>query len=311
MESSQLEVREPHQLEVRQHNAITTARYEYSEIQMDLLFFLLSKLRPEDNTGKYELSIRELSQLTGKQYNYKYLRKATEDMGSRMFEVEDNEAYRQIWMFEGVTYVKGTGNIIFELTQKIRPFLYELKDNFTSFQLYAALNLSSKYAKRVYQITSQWKDKGVTPKMSIERLKRMLNVIDQEGNDKFYRLSSFKARVLEVATEQINANTDLQVGYELIKTGRTYTHLRFTIKRKKEQQLLLAFEHPVDDNRAAVCKRNLEELRIIRPDLVQQILSNPDLVAKVNAFVYDLRTQKIKATKNPAGLLLKTLGLVA
>jgi len=81
------------ELEIRQHNALTNARYEYTELQLDLFFFLVSKLRKDQKSDTYELNIKELSTLTGKKYDLAYLRKATEDMGSRMFEVETPERH--------------------------------------------------------------------------------------------------------------------------------------------------------------------------------------------------------------------------
>jgi len=39
-------------LEIRQDNAITTARYDYSACQLDILFYLLSKLRKDDEENK-------------------------------------------------------------------------------------------------------------------------------------------------------------------------------------------------------------------------------------------------------------------
>lgn len=53
-------------LEVRQHNALTTARYEYSETQMDIFFYLLSRLRKDQAAGVYEISVPAMSELTGK-----------------------------------------------------------------------------------------------------------------------------------------------------------------------------------------------------------------------------------------------------
>ncbi|WP_257873740.1 replication initiation protein [Hymenobacter sp. J193] len=54
------------ELEIRQHNALTNARYEYTELQLDLFFFLVSKLRKDQKSDTYELNIKELSALTGK-----------------------------------------------------------------------------------------------------------------------------------------------------------------------------------------------------------------------------------------------------
>ena len=54
------------ELEIRQHNALTNARYEYTELQLDLFFFIISKLRKDEKDTIYQLDIKELSSLTGK-----------------------------------------------------------------------------------------------------------------------------------------------------------------------------------------------------------------------------------------------------
>ncbi|RZJ93177.1 MAG: RepB family plasmid replication initiator protein, partial [Hymenobacter sp.] len=117
------------ELEVRQHNALTNARYEYTQLQLDLLFFIISKLRKGETDTVYKLDIMELSSLTGKRYNGAYLQKATADMGSRMLEVEDANEYQQLWMFQRIRYLKGQGIIEFDLTRHVLPYLFELKNN--------------------------------------------------------------------------------------------------------------------------------------------------------------------------------------
>jgi hypothetical protein len=75
-------------LQVRQHNAITQARYDYSACQLDIFFYLLSSLRKDDAPDhEYTIYLKNVEALTGRKWNYQQLREATADMGSRMFEV--------------------------------------------------------------------------------------------------------------------------------------------------------------------------------------------------------------------------------
>jgi len=217
-------------VEVRQHNAITNARYEYSEMQLDIFLYLLAKLRKDKTDGVYEVSVIEMTKLTGKKYNYQQLRLATEGMGSRMFEVSTPKSYIQLWMFQRIEYVHGTGIIEVEFTNPIKPYLFDLKDNFTSFQLYAALRLGSKFAKRIYTLCSQWKDKGQTQIFSLDEFKKMLSLIDDKGNEQFERLSDFKRYVLDASVKQINEHTDLEIGYTLEKKGRSFNSIAFRVK---------------------------------------------------------------------------------
>ena len=46
----------------------------------------------------------------------------------------------------------------------------------------------------------------------------------------------FKARVLELAIDEINAKTDITVDYEQHKKGRTITGFSFKFKQKKKTE---------------------------------------------------------------------------
>jgi plasmid replication initiation protein len=305
-------------LEVRQHNAITTARYEYSELQLDVFFYLLSMLRKDKTDGVYEIVVKDLSAMTGKEYKYGYLREATEEMGSRMFEVSTPKSYEQLWMFQRVKYVIGEGRIEIEFANPIKPYLFDLKDNFTSFQLYAALRLGSKYAKRIYALCSQWKDKGKTQTFSLDELKKMLALLDDKGNEQYKQIGQFKQFVLDESVKQINQHTDLEIGYTLQKRGRSFQNITFTVKAQPLAVVLPIKDGPakagaapagVSDAQYQNARLLLEKWNIKRADVVNQIMNSADLVQEVNKFAYELQTGKVKVEKNVAGYLLTRLGL--
>ena len=306
------------ELQVRQHNAITTARYEYSELQLDIFLYLLSMLRKDKTDGVYEIVVKDLSAMTGKEYKYGYLRKATEEMGSRMFEVSTQKSYEQLWMFQRVKYVIGEGRIEIEFANPIKPYLFDLKDNFTSFQLYAALRLGSKYAKRIYALCSQWKDKGQTQTFSLDEFKKMLALLDDKGNEQYKPISMFKKFVLDESVKQINRHTDLEVGYTLKKKGRSFNSVTFTVKAQPLAVVLPLKDGPIKAGAAPVgvsdaqhqnARLLLEKWNIKRADVVNQIINSADLVQEVNKFAYELQTGKVKVEKNVAGYLLTRLGL--
>ena len=71
---------------IYQHNVITSGRYDYSAVMLDILFMVLSSLE----VGKldYNIHVADIEAITGRKWNLKQLREATESIGSRMFEVE-------------------------------------------------------------------------------------------------------------------------------------------------------------------------------------------------------------------------------
>jgi hypothetical protein len=344
----------PRPQEIRQHNAITTSRYDFSACQLDIMFFLLASLGREDPPDKvYTIYLKDMEALSGRQWNYSQLQEATEGMGSRMFNVKQQDKIIQLWMMDKVVYVLGEGHIIIELTKSIRPYLFDLKENFTSYELESALKLTSKYAKRIYHLVSQWKDKEATQVYTLEELRYMLNLLVEEpakgkgkkgktkeiepkgletnslenreltnefsgdkepkesdkAKDLLTKVSQLRERVLDVAVAQINAHTELTIDYVLLKKGRAFDRVRFDIKHKKTAPQARSFQEPAEAGRLATASKNLDELGIMLPALRNKILQNPDSVAQLFQYVFDLKTGKVKAAKNPGGLFLTMINL--
>jgi plasmid replication initiation protein len=299
-------------LEIRQHNAITTARYEMTACEMDIVFYLLSLLRKEDRIGTfYRVKVMELQNLTGRQWNYQQFLEATSTLRTREYVFEDGKRLLQVGLLASAEYLKGEGVIELEISEKMRPYLIDLKRNFTSFRLQAAFSLSSKYAKRIYQIASQWKDKSETRVFSLHDFKIMLALKDPKGvePEQYSKVSMFQKYVLDVAVKQINQHTDLNIDYKLLKKGRSFESIQFSINQQQPQQLPLPFEHSVDDARQQSARQRLAELEIRETRLVDQILSDSAMVEELFKFCYALKTGKTKATVNPGGLFLTIIGL--
>lgn len=299
-------------VEIRQHNAITTARYEMTACEMDIVFYLLSLIKKEDERGvMYQVKVKDLMAITGREWHYNQFLEATSNLRSREYIIEDEKRILQVGLLASAEYIKGEGVIELEVSEKVRPYLIDLKNNFTSFRLHAAFSLTSKYAKRIYQIASQWKDIGESKTFSIHDFKVMLMLKDPKGKEpeQYTKLSMFKKFVLDTAVNQINANTDLKISYELIKKARSYQSIRFYINTQTPEQLPLPFDQPIENARHQNARQILDELGIKDARLIQQILSEKELTDKLFKFSYDLKTGRTKADKNAAGLLLKVLGL--
>jgi plasmid replication initiation protein len=233
-----------------------------------------------------------------------------------MLEVEDASEYQQIWMFQRIRYIKGQGIIEFDLTRHVLPYLFELKNNFTSYELAAALRLTSKYAKRIYPLCSQWKDKGETKKHDIEDFKKMLGLLDDKGNDKAARISDLKSKVLDIAVKQINEHTELHISYKLEKKGKAFKYIVFTVKPQPLAETIPFDLVPsgtapagMQQHQVENAGRLLAQLSITTPELVATILASAAHVAACNKFAHDLKTGKHAKAHSLSGLLLTILGL--
>lgn len=284
---------------IYQHNVITSGRYDYSATMMDILFMVLSSL--EVGKLEYTIHVQDIEAITGRKWNLKHLREATESIGSRMFEIDTKESLDQIWLFSRVKYLKGTGSFSIEINHHAIPYFFELKNNFTAMQLKSVLNCSSKYAKRLYGIACQWRSVG-SKRFEIEELKKMLGMIDKKGNEQFERVSDFKKFVLDIAKKQINEYTDIEIDFELKKKGRSFYWVTLHIDSRKFKQLEINFDHSVDVQKFAA-KLTAYGLTQDQADIIAQNEKEADfdtLIAELNAKV---RSGKLKMDKSVAYLV--------
>lgn len=230
---------------VKQHNAITSGRYEYTSAMLDILFMTLALIdtdKPNERT--FQIYQRDIEAITGHKWNYQQLREATEGIGSRMFEIETQKSLKQLWLFSSVEYLLGTGSFVVKVNEDAMPYFFELKNNFTMIHLKSVLSCSSKFAKRLYAIACQWRSLGYHT-FEISELKQMLGLVDKDGKEQFKQFTQFKKDVLEIAAKQINEYTDINLSYEFIKKGRSFHKVKLLINKAltKQQELPLYIDY--------------------------------------------------------------------
>lgn len=301
----------PHR-EIRQHNALTTARYEMTACEMDIVFALISMIRKDDRPGTvYSFHIQDLNALSGREWNYQRLMQSASKLRGREYHFEDEHKIIQAGVLASSVYLKGDGTLELEISERMRPYLIDLKSNFTSYHLHSVFKLTSKYAKRIYQICSQWKDIGETKPYTIDEFKIMLFLKDPKGiePEQYAKFSTLKKYVLDIAVAQINEHTDLQIEYNLTKKGRSYDKIRFYVRVQTIENQPIDLEAGENEVRKQNAMLHLEKLGIVDPKLVKQILGDSKIVDALFKFCYNVKTGKKKVTDNPAGLFLTIVGL--
>ena len=237
---------------IKQHNTITSGRYDFSACQLDVLFMLLALLDESDEVGKeYHIRVKDIELITGRKWNYQQLREGTEDMMSRVFEIQMSQGLRQIVLFTDVQYLDGTGSFFMKINDSARPYFFDLKNNFTLLELKSVLSCTSKHAKRLYSLACQWRGTGGHT-YSLGELKEILGLKDPKGKEpeQYTMVSMLKKDVLDRAKKQINEHTDIVFDYELLKMrGRSYDTIKLFCgfsKPNLQLQLDIDFKGDID-----------------------------------------------------------------
>ncbi|WPO84622.1 replication initiation protein (plasmid) [Chryseobacterium sp. JJR-5R] len=282
-----------------QHNAITSGRYDFTACMLDILFMLLSCL--EKDKLEYIIHVQDIEAITGRKWNYKQLRDATEEIGSRMFEIETEDRYNQIWLFSRISYIKGSGSFIININEFSKELFLELKSNFTAMQLKSTLSVTSKYAKRIYALSCQWRSLGEKT-FEIVELKKMLGLIDKKGNEQFTEITAFKKYVLDIAKKQLNEESDINFDYKLIKQGRSFRWVEMFFNMKTPQQLEINFDVSIIDQKY-ISKLLLYGFSQAQSDLIAKKEKEKDFDILITDLNEKIRQRKLKID-NAVGYLI-------
>lgn len=272
---------------VVQDNAITTARYSMTALEKNIMYMVMAQLDKSDPpTRYYRISGKELMERTRKKIKYEELKEATNRLLDReLIIIRENGNYLQIRPISSAEY-DSHGMIEIGLDAKIRPYLFELKNNFTTFELNMVLSLDSKFSKRLYEMLAQFRSTGLL-RISVREFKERLKLYDPKtGNEQYEKWSAFEKYVLKVAQKEISEHTDLAFEYTLKKTGKRITDIEFKFNRPKA----VAAPPPQDETTARLFERLTTDFRL-RKDQAEKIIAQ--FPAKdINRSLYDISLKK-------------------
>jgi plasmid replication initiation protein len=126
-------------------------------------------------------------------------------------------------------YVEDEGHILCAFNPYIVPYLIGLRAKFSSYPLKTAVNFSSSYTWRFYELLVSWaKDKeetegqflGWISKQPVDDLREMLGVPAS------YAWSKFETQILQTVQAELLQKANIHVRLTRIKTNRKITHLK-------------------------------------------------------------------------------------
>ena len=216
---------------VVQHNALVNARFNMSALEMRFFLALLSRIgRDDDSFAVCEVPVREICSSSTSNAIYNEVREMVRSIGTRALFIEalspDGKRVKDpdvltLPLMGRAYYRRKTGMVEASFNENIRPYLLELRDNFTKAQLSQLLKLKSPSSHRIYWLLREYAAFGKRI-ISLAELRNVLGLTTEYLN----RFDHFRDRVLDRAQMEL-AQTDLPFTYEVIKQGRVITEIRF------------------------------------------------------------------------------------
>ena len=192
-------------------------------------------LQPEELKRKHILSANEFSRVFNIEINnsYKALKKAVDKLMRADIKIEQLEDYKitRVNICSMAEYNKKKGNVTIEFTDRIMPYLAQVRQKFVLYNLKELGNFSSLYTTRLYELIQEFKETGWMLK-SVGRLRESFAV-----GEKLKLYANFKKYTFAHACKEINNNYSMDLRFEEIKEGRKVVAVKFFFKKTKVKKI--------------------------------------------------------------------------
>lgn len=218
---------------VKSNDLVQKARFQLTLQEQKIILYLISKIKPSDDNFIYQdFSITDFCKVCGIDYksgkNYKHVKDTIKALSDKsVWLIHDAGAETLVRWINKAWVNKKSGIIKLRLDDDMKPYLLQLQERFTSYELYYTLAMRSQYSIRLYEILKSYEYRR-RKDFEIDELKRILFA------DNYTRYPDFKRKVIDIAIREINDLSDINVTYEVIKTGRKVSKIEFFIKLKKD-----------------------------------------------------------------------------
>ena len=231
----------PLEKKVRKANElIQKSRFDLSLQQQKIILFLISQISPFDENFKtYNFDIREFCRICGIDFdngrNYELLKEQIKKIADKsMWLMLDDDTESLIRWIEKPRIKKKSGIIQIRLDEDLKPYLLQLRRNFTQYEIIYTLNFKSKYTIRLYELVKSIHFHDLEPykrTFTVDELKRIL------GAENYKTYQHFKDRALNPAVKEINNFSDKNVSYTCVKTGKRITGITLTVESKEPNEI--------------------------------------------------------------------------
>jgi len=308
----------PPSLIVTQSNKMVEARYNLPLGEQRLILTMIAKIQPNDEDFKeYRINVKEFAEFLGIDKNsvYREFHKIQKSIVSRALVFYEDDGPLVVGWVSSAKYLKNEGAVLLCFDPKLKPYLLQLKGNFTSSRLEMLMSFRSQYTMRIYNFLKQYQSIGMR-EIDVQLMREILGI----RTDQHVLYAHFKSNILVPVQKELKAKADIHFEFDEIKYGRRVGAIRFRIITNK------LIETTLDDMMVEVDPIELEllspdfktnqsliELLVLIPEQHKSkktVLSALDFYESKHGFDYVKRNilySNAKAAKSYAGYLNNAL----
>ena len=215
---------------VKKKNDLILGKEDLTLMEKKFLLLIIAQIDKEDQELKeYKVSILDLKEklgIEGELYSKVY--QMSKKLMKKTIEIKkpDSDEWEMYVWCPTMKYKKG--ELTCKLNEDLKPFLLDLKKNFTKYNLKYVLGFKSAYSIKLYELLKTFEYVG-EKEFLLEELQDIFKV---PKSLKVY--GDFKRKTLNVARAEINLKSDLNIEFKEIKKGKKVVAIKFLINKADE-----------------------------------------------------------------------------
>jgi len=215
-------------------NSLVAGRYHLTKEEQNLVYLLISQIDKNDEDFKdYKIMLKDLDKATGVEHNRKRVKELQLSIMEKPIILPNNIVVN--W-FSYIEPLEKESALKVRFDKSLKPYLLQLKNEFTKAELGILFTFKSKYSSRLYLLLKSDFDRQKKFKQNLFINYDIEDLYSRFKMPKSYiqRYSLFKNDLINKSINEINQKTDLEISYTELKTGRKITSIQFCISKPEQ-----------------------------------------------------------------------------
>jgi plasmid replication initiation protein len=222
---------------VTKSNHLVEAGYKLSLNEQRLILCAITKLdgrKPFPKDNAFVITAAKFSESFNVPIKQAY--EILNDAASRLYERDiktfdkDARTRDQFRWVESVKYWDGEAKVTLSFSNRIKPYLSLLHEQFTKYELKQVSQLKTAYSIRFYELLVQFSKTGERY-ITLDKLRETLEIKNQYP--RFYDLKKY---IIEPSVSDINVSTNFSVEWDITKKGRAIVGLIFVFQKTSHKK---------------------------------------------------------------------------
>lgn len=258
---------------------ITKGRSKLSLSEMKAFLATITTIDAKNDTEFKEVTLTKKEFCGDTNLDFRTVKLVCKTLLKQVYEIENNQAWKAYPIYQMFEYDKKTDEVRFKFNDYMRPYLLELTQKFTKYQIKNIINMTSKYSIRTYQLLKDLRD----VKRHIEfELDDFCDKLEVPKSARVW--GNFQFDVMATAIKEINELTDLRILGIFPERKRGKKVLSFSLK--------FCYADEYED------VKNIEHIGLIADEKLAQMLRRyQNKPVMILGSIYEIQLIRFEASK--------------